>query len=223
MKYMDDSYEQNKRFPGFKREYTRDFFKYPTMMESWWHTLSGAEQKCMDFILRQTLGFQRTSDKISISQFVSGIGTRNKGAGMSKAQVPRVLASLEDKGFISVKRSKYRTNEISLVLEEGVEKGEEESVVNGQVEALIEMFRPVAHHKTNDFKKDKKQTGAIAKLVEHYGVDMVEQAINLVMVTNGRKYAPVITSPMELEKKWAGLVAYVQRQKGLEERSKIVL
>lgn len=220
---MENSYEQNKRFPGFKREYTRDFFKYPTMMESWWHTLSGAEQKCMDFIIRQTLGFQRTSDKISISQFVSGIGTRNKGAGMSKAQVPRMLASLEEKGFITVKRSRYRTNEISLVLEDGVEENEEEVVTNSRTEVLIEMFRPIAHHKTDDFKKDRRQVRAIEKLVEHYGVEMVEQAIDLVRITNGRKYAPVITSPIELEKKWAGLVAYVQRQKGLEERSKIVL
>ena len=212
------NHEQNKRFPGFKKEYRRDFFKYPTVLESWWHSLSGAEQKCLDFILRNTYGYLKTRDKISISQFVSGIGERNKGAGVSKAQVPRALKALEEKGFIVVHRAKYRTNDISLVLEEAVE-GEAEDVkvsLTTETERMIEMFRFVAHHRTDEFKEEKRQVRAIEKLIEHYGVDMVEQAISLVKVTNGKKYAPVIGSPVDLERKWASLVAYVQRQKDQE-------
>jgi len=212
--------EQDTRFPGFKREYKRDFFKYPTILESYWYSLSGVEQKCLDFILRQTLGFQRTTDKISISQFVTGIGSRNKGSGVSKAQVPRVLVSLEEKGFISVKRSKYRTNEISLVLESDVEQ--EPEVVNIVTERLIEMFRAVAQHRTDDYKKDMRQVKAVEKLVEHHGVETVEKVITLVQITNGQKYAPVIGSPVDLEQKWSKLVSFVQRS-GNENRSKVNL
>lgn len=215
--------EKDERFPGFKKEYTRDFFKYPTMMESYWHTLSGAEQKCLDFILRNTLGYQKTKDKISISQFVGGIGTRNKGAGVSKAQVPRVLKGLEEKGFIVVGREKYKTNEISLVLEDIGEVENEGGSISNEAERMIELFRSVAYHRTDELKADKRQVKAIEKLISHYGVDMVEQAIHLVQITNGKKYAPVISSPIELEKKWAGLVAYMQRQKDVGEGSKIVL
>lgn len=89
---MSNSHEQSERFPGFKSEYKKDYFKYPIILESWWTRLSGAEQKCLDFILRQTFGYQNTSDKISISQFVNGIGRNNKGTGVSKSQV--------DKSFI---------------------------------------------------------------------------------------------------------------------------
>lgn len=218
--FMEKENEQNTRFPGFKKEYKRDFFKYPTILESYWYSLSGVEQKCLDFILRQTLGFQRTTDKISISQFVTGIGSRNKGSGVSKAQVPRVLVSLEEKGFISVKRSKYRTNEISLVLESEVEQ--EPEVVNIMTDRLIEMFRSVAQHRTDDLKRDRRQVKAIEKLVEHYGIEMVEQVIGLVQVTNGKKYAPVIGSPVDLEQKWSKLVSFMQRTQDVE-RSKIVL
>lgn len=217
---MGKLYEQDTRFPGFKREYKQDFFRYPTILESYWHLLSGVEQKCLDFILRQTFGFQRISDKISISQFVSGIGSRNKGSGVSKAQVPRVLVSLEEKGFITVKRTKYRTNEISLALENEVEHVAE--VVNVEAERLIEMFRAVAQHKTDDLKKDKKQVKAIEKLVGHYGVETVEQIIGLVSVTNGKKYAPVIGSPVELEQKWSKLVSFVQRSQDVN-RPKVSL
>lgn len=217
--------ESQQRFPGFKKEYTRDFFRYPTMMESYWHSLSGAEQKCLDFILRNTLGYSKTKDRISISQFVSGIGTRNKGAGVSKAQVPRVLKSLEEKGFIVVGRAQYRINEISLVLEETEESESKDSSISSEAERMIELFRPVAYHRTDDLKKDKRQVKAIEKLLGHYGADMVEHAVHLVQVTNGKKYAPVISSPVELERKWASLVAYMQRQKGLQEEgvSKISL
>jgi len=220
LEFMEKENEQNTRFPGFKKEYKRDFFKYPTILESYWHSLSGVEQKCLDFILRQTLGFQRTTDKISISQFVTGIGSRNKGSGVSKAQVPRVLVSLEEKGFISVKRSKYKTNEISLVLESDVEQ--EPEVVNIVADRLIEMFRSVAQHRTDDLKRDRRQVKAIEKLVEHYGIEMVEQVIGLVQVTNGKKYAPVIGSPVDLEQKWSKLVSFMQRTQDVE-RSKIVL
>lgn len=216
-----NQHEQDTRFPGFKAEYKKDYFKYPTILESWWHSLSGAEQKCLDFIIRETMGFQKISDKISISQFVSGIGTRNKGSGVSKAQVQRVLASLEEKGFIKIKRLKYRTNEISLVIEETAESEKADKILTDEVERMIELFRPISLHRTDEYKKDKRQIKAIGKLIENYGIEMLEQAISLVQITNGRKYSPTITSPLELEKKWANLVMYTQRQQ--EQRSKISL
>ena len=49
--------------------------------------LSGAEFKCLIFMTRKTYGWGKSSDQISLSQFV-------QGTGLSKPQVIKALASL---------------------------------------------------------------------------------------------------------------------------------
>jgi len=88
-------------------------------MEEHWHSLSGSQQKVLDFILRQTLGFKKRCDFIALSQFSKGIGGRskNRGTGLSVSQVRRAIVALEEKGFITVTRIRNRTSQFCLVLE----------------------------------------------------------------------------------------------------------
>jgi len=216
---MTKKHEPNTRFPGFKPQYKRDFFTYPTELEGWWHELTGAEQKVLTFVLRQTLGYQKTSDFISLSQFVRGIGSKNKGAGVSRAQVPRALKSLEAKGYFTLQHRKFRTTEICLVLEKGAEPSE--SLIGtppAEIERLIELFRDIAGHQTDGFKTSKRQIKAMEVLVKHYGSKMVEQAIQLARATSGQTYAPTITSPVELEQKWPSLMVYARKSKAKQTR-----
>lgn len=104
------------RFEGFQRRYHKGFFTYPLEVLEHWHYLSGAEHKILDFILRQTLGYQKTRDTISIDQFRFGVGKRNRGTGLSRSQVRRALAGLEEKEFITVWRKKTRPSTIDLRL-----------------------------------------------------------------------------------------------------------
>lgn len=108
------------KFPGFRQVYSRDFFIYPNVLESYWHMLSGSEQKVLDFILRQTIGYQKTCDFIALSQFTDGVRgrTENYGAGVSQSQVRRCLESLEEKGFITVHGKRGKMNKICLALED---------------------------------------------------------------------------------------------------------
>lgn len=89
------------------------------MLEEYWHTLSGSEQKVLDFILRQTLGFRKRCDFIALSQFSKGIGGRskNKGTGLSISQVRRAITKLEDKGFIVVTRIRNCPSSFCIALE----------------------------------------------------------------------------------------------------------
>lgn len=111
--------ETSNKFPGFRQVYAKDFFIYPNILESYWCILSGSEQKVLDFILRQTIGYQKTSDYIALSQFTDGVQGRtiNYGTGLSQSQVRRSLVSLEEKGFVEIKRSHGRTSKIYLTLE----------------------------------------------------------------------------------------------------------
>lgn len=105
------------KFAGFPENYIKTFWKYPRMLEGYWYMLSGSEQKILDFILRQTVGFSKDSDKISQNQFLRGIGEKNKGVGLAKSTIVDGIDGLIAKGFIWVKKTKNRTSEYGLVVQ----------------------------------------------------------------------------------------------------------
>jgi len=53
------------------------------------------ERQCLDYILRKTYGWDKKTDKISLSQF-------EKGTGLSKRQIRTCLSALSDKNLIGV-------------------------------------------------------------------------------------------------------------------------
>lgn len=104
-------------FPGFQRHYEKEFFMYPHILEEYWCQMSGSEQKVMDFILRQTIGWRKLSDRISLEQFANGMGDTNKGTGLSYSQIQRAIKGLEKQGFIKVIRTRHRPSTFELVTE----------------------------------------------------------------------------------------------------------
>lgn len=67
-------------------------------------TMTAYEWKVYSYVLRRTYGWQRTSDPISLDQFVNGLEVKGKhvdgGTGLSEAQIKRVLKTLEAGGYI---------------------------------------------------------------------------------------------------------------------------
>ncbi len=118
------------KFPGFSPGWDESFWKYPRMLEGYWCVLNGSEQKVLDFILRQTFGYSKLSDKINSTQFRTGIGEKNNGVGLNKKTIGRALDGLEDKGFIWKRRVSYWVNEYGPVMgskmdNDGVKKGKD--------------------------------------------------------------------------------------------------
>ena len=60
------------------------------------------ERQCLDFIIRQTFGYNRKEDRISLSQF-------EKATGLKKRSVRDCLRSLEEKRLIIVTPGTFRT------------------------------------------------------------------------------------------------------------------
>lgn len=113
---MEEETDDVVEFEGFDPLYNqRHFFIYPVILASYWCDLSGSEQKCLDFILRQTIGWRKESDFISLDQFCSGVnGSMNFGTGLSKSQVRRAIDGLEKKKFVFVERRKNRPSRFTL-------------------------------------------------------------------------------------------------------------
>lgn len=97
--------QQQLKFPGFPEKPEENYWQYPKICNGWWHLLSGAEQKVLDYILRHTWGYQKNEDSISRKQFQKGIQKKDgewadKGTGLSQAAITQALKGLEEKGFI---------------------------------------------------------------------------------------------------------------------------
>ena len=117
------SFESNKQFPGFPtKRAPGNFWCYPKVVCLHWHELVGSEQKVLDCILRHTWGFDKSSDRISLTQLEQGVGKIHNGTGLSRKQIIRALRSLEQKGFITSVKSSM-TNEYSLVTETHQKQG----------------------------------------------------------------------------------------------------
>ncbi len=77
--------------------------------------LSGAELKCLLYIIRRTYGFQKKTDRIGASQFVEGIKNKNGerldgGAGFCRKSLFNALKSLKDKGVIKIVNTTTKGN-----------------------------------------------------------------------------------------------------------------
>ncbi len=111
---------EEKIFSGFPVEPKENYWQYPKSLDGYWHQLSGSEQKVLDYLLRHTWGYKKTSDRISISQFKNGIQKRNgefvdKGTGLSdNTTILKALKRLEELGFITTTQEQGETKLIQL-------------------------------------------------------------------------------------------------------------
>lgn len=81
------------------------------------------------------------------------------------------------------------------------------------ISALIESFKKI----NPSYKKwfgNTTQRKACKNLIETHGLVEVNNVIILLSQTNGRQYFPTITTPVQLEDKWAQLVSALKRYKG---------
>jgi DNA-binding transcriptional ArsR family regulator len=77
---------------------------------------------------------------------------------------------------------------------------------------LIELFKDINPSYKRLFA-NKTQRSALQRLVEEHGEDKIRWVLKVIPQTNGIKYAPTITTPLQLEEKLAGLISFIKREK----------
>jgi len=85
-----------------------------------------AEARCLLYICRRTFGFHKESDRISFSQFIDGIKTKDgkvldHGAGLARASVAKGLKNLNLAGAIEI-RETTKGNYYQINLQMDIEK-----------------------------------------------------------------------------------------------------
>ncbi len=106
--------KSKEKFPGFPPKPSNNFWRYPRVMDNYWHQLSGSEQKILDYMLRRTWGFNKEFDEISLTQLEFGIKNLDKGTGLSRPTIIKAIKSLIKENFI-MKSSGKKANNYKLV------------------------------------------------------------------------------------------------------------
>lgn len=70
---------------------------------------------------------------------------------------------------------------------------------------------------------NKTQRAALKRLLEIHGGEQLEKIIKFLPMSNKVKYAPTITTPLQLEEKLGALVAFTQKQKALPPKRQIIV
>lgn len=77
---------------------------------------------------------------------------------------------------------------------------------------MIELFKGVNPNYERLFG-NKTQRSAIERMIKKQGREKVEGIINTLPETNGKQYAPVITTPLQLENKLGDLIIFIKKNK----------
>ena len=101
-----------------------------------------------------------------------------------------------------------------------------ETSIGKEINTLIDLFQHINPSYALFFKQ-KSQRAALERLIAlpQLGYSQIEKAIITLQVTNSMPYAPVITTPIQLENKLASLIAFVKKEKvkGLVAKGKQIL
>ena len=93
----------------------------------------------------------------------------------------------------------------------------------GLISELISSFKEV-NPSFGRWYANTTQRGACDRLIATHGLEQVQKVLALLPKTNGMQYFPSITTPVQLEDKWAALSAAMLRKKGeLETKKKILI
>lgn len=213
-------------------------------------SLLGSEFQVLFFIIRKTYGYQKKADIISLSQFQKGTGISRPTIVktiknlISRNMIVKIYLP-EDKISFSINKdydswvvntsklvkgkwvtSKHILTETSKdVLTHKRNKENTKEIIlaeqsSADIVKVIDSFKVV----NPAFKKwygNKTQRASIQSLIESHGLAKVLSVISILPKTNGISYVTTITTPQQLEDRWATLEAQLRKMKN--EKSKNII
>lgn len=78
---------------------------------------------------------------------------------------------------------------------------------------MIELFKDVNPSYKQLFKHSS-QRNALSRLIKEHGEEKIIKILNVLPKTNQMKYAPIITTPLQLETKLGVLLAFIKQESG---------
>lgn len=86
-----------------------------------------------------------------------------------------------------------------------------QSVAGNQVNLFLDLFKSVNPSYERLFG-NKTQRAAVERLLKKWGAEKIKELIGLLPKTNSMKYAPTITTPLQLEEKLGAVISFIQKE-----------
>lgn len=207
--------------------------------------INGSEYRVLLVVIRKTYGFNKKKDRISLSQF-------QLFTNMNRPQAVRTLQSLVSKRILLKENGSYSFNKnweewvvckripsiqkdttasIQLDTKSSIQldtyKRKKDNITKDMPEQssgiplIIDLFKEI----NPAYKKwygNTTQRKAVANLLERNGMEQLQKVIALLPKTNKMQYLPTITTPLQLEDKWASLEAGLLKEKKKTKREIIL-
>ena len=93
-------------------------------------------------------------------------------------------------------------------------------VAGKEINDLIELFKGVNPNYEQLFK-NKNQRGAVERMVAKFGYEKMKNGIEYLPKIVGIKYAPTITTPIQLETKMGDLIGFIKKERSSSVKNKI--
>lgn len=162
----------------------------------------------------------------------------------SKYKTARVVKKMEQKDRLKVKRTQGKNNIYDItwydLINENLEKKnqstssskkpiEEKKIkqeqqvqqfVGSEINSLIALFESV-NPSYKKFFFNKTERSSLERMVYEHGEEKIRKLIGVLSQTNQEQYAPMITSPYQLESKIGSLLYFLQRKKADQIKNKV--
>jgi len=224
-----------------RRMVEKAFYKRSAYVHLWVHLLLSANHKTKEFMWNDRIIM------VKEGQLVTGRKELSKETGIPETTIERILGFLENDGQIGQqKTTKYRL--ITIVNWESFQNGSDNKrTTNGQqtdtnkndknvkknknntqssdedgkeVNQIIDLFKDVNPSYERLFS-NKTQRAAVSRLVKKWGFDKVSGMVLSLESVITQKFAPRITTPIELERDLGKLVAFWKQNKPV--KGKLIL
>jgi len=214
--------------------------------------INGEAMQVLWIIFRKTYGFNKSEDAISLSQFVENTGLRKSTVckALNKLKSMGVITQKENavankyvfikdyslwkplpkkitlpkKGTSVPQKANNRSPKRDI--QKTVTKDTITKDIASQSDAVLINEVILSFQGVNpSFKKwygNTTQRSAVDRMLVAHGSEKLKKVIELLPKTNGMQFFPTITTPLQLEDKWAALEAAFIRKKGENKRTVLI-
>ena len=203
--------------------------------------INGEAMQVLWVILRKTYGFNKKSDCIALSQFVSFTGLKKqtvckaivklltlkiitqKGNDIAKEYVfikdfdlwkplPKKVTLPKKVKGVTQKGYKSNPKRVLQKTKDTITKDIASQSDAGIISEVIKLFEGV-NPTFERWYGNTTQRGAIDRMLVSHGFDKVSRVVALLPKTNTMAYFPTITTPSQLETDWAKLKSKLEQEK----------
>lgn len=211
--------------------------------------ISGEARQILDFIIRKTYGYNKKEDAISLSQFLLGTGLKKNTTirALAKLRVLNLITQKENdianiyrfnkdfdtwkplpkkrtyskKSKVIPQKENNRTPKRDIqytITKDNITKDTATANAVGDINPIFSLFEKTINPTIN--YGNTTQRKAIETLIEKVGLQKTISAVKYAISIQTDRYAPTITTPIQLLNKYGELQAYYAKHQKSPKESK---